>query len=737
MSLLDVLAALNSPPLSRQQRLSAFPTRKLPLRKPVTVYWNEQQVPFIDAQTDTDLAFTLGLVHGHLRGGQLVLMKHVALGRLSEMAGPWAVNVDHAIRILGFDRAAEASLALMAPDSRAFLEAFVAGLNHQQQAVRQRAPELALLGVREEPWTAQHLLAIGRLAGADINWFLYFSLLGKRQQPGFAEHWQRLLAAGGNGTVSFRGTVEERVLSDLLTGLSRSGSNSVVVGPERTASGHAMIANDPHLGLSLPNVWLLAGMRSPSWHMVGMMVPGLPFLGLGRSPRVAWGGTNMRAASSDLVDVSGLPPAQITTRQEVIGTRFWLNARRPVRQTPFGPVLSDAALGRARNSPPLALRWMGHDPSDEIGAFLKAAQASDVLEFRAAFANYGVSGLNVLCADDKGNIGQLMAVTLPARRHDEQRAMVQTPEQAAAEWTHRIGPLDLPWALNPPEGFITSANNRPAQAPVPVGFFFSGNDRIGRLQALLAGNDKVSVETLRDLQTDTLSPQAAILAASFLEQMDELGLPVAETASIQALRGWDGRYEASAQAPVLFETLLYHLVRERHKGKPDRSDSQWEMIVHYLLDDLDALTTETRRRVYRLALHGAAVDAARYPTWGDMHRLVVGHLIQNLPFIGRRFVSADLPASGSRETPMKTAHGLVNSRHQARYGSQARQISDLGDMDANWFVLLGGQDGWLGSANYADQIALWQQREYIRLPLRLETVKAEFGTVMELLPDAP
>ena len=733
MSLLDALSALTPKPLSQAERLAEFPTANLPLQKPVTVYWNAQQVPFIDAQTDTDLAFSLGLVHGHLRGGQMVLMKHVALGRLSEMAGPWAINVDHAIRVLGFGHAADASLASMAPESRAFLDAFVAGLNHQQRQVKKRAPELALLGIREEPWTAQQLLAIGRLAGADINWFLYFSLLGKRQQPGFAEQWRRSLAAGGNGTVSFRTTPEERVLSDLLTGLSRSGSNTVVVGPGRTASGHAMIANDPHLGLSLPNVWLLAGMRSPSWHMVGMMVPGLPFLGLGRSPHVAWGGTNMRAASSDLVDVSGLAPEQIRSRRETIGTRFWLDARREVRDTPHGPILTDTVLSRARRGPPVALRWVGHDPSDEIGAFLKAARARNVLEFRAAFAGYGVSGLNVLCADREGNIGQFMAVTLPVRRH-AQRDMVLKPELASAEWAHRVGPLDLPWALNPAEGFIASANNRPAEAAVPIGFFFSGNDRIGRLQALLAANDKVSVECLRDLQTDTMSPQAEALAAGFIIHIDLLELPPAETAFIDGLRGWDGRYEADTQAPVLFETLLYHIVRERHGGKPGSADSQWEMIAHYLLEDLDALPEEQRRRIYRLALHSAATDAARHPSWGDMHRLVVGHLIQNLPLIGHRFVSADLPASGSRETPMKTAHGLINSRHQARYGSQARQVSDMGDMDANWFVLLGGQDGWLGSANYADQIALWQRREYIRLPLRLDTVREEFGTVMVLKP---
>jgi penicillin amidase len=102
--------------------------------------------------------------------------------------------------------------------------------------------------------------------------------------------------------------------------------------------------------------------------------------------------------------------------------------------------------------------------------------------------------------------------------------------------------------------------------------------------------------------------------------------------------------------------------------------------------------------------------------------------------VGRRFVIADLPVGGSRETPMKSAHGLVNARHDARYGSQARHISDLSDPDANWFVLLGGQDGWLGSANYADQLTLWRNRGYLRMPLRAETVAREFPIVLQLAP---
>jgi penicillin amidase len=136
----------------------------------------------------------------------------------------------------------------------------------------------------------------------------------------------------------------------------------------------------------------------------------------------------------------------------------------------------------------------------------------------------------------------------------------------------------------------------------------------------------------------------------------------------------------------------------------------------------------------REAAGNAAADASRFGTWGDMHRLNLAHLLRNLPLVGARFVIADLPVGGSRETPMKSAHGLVNARHHARYGSQARHISDLSDPDANWFVLLGGEDGWLGSANYADQLTLWRHRGYLRMPLRAETVAREFPTVLRLAP---
>ena len=133
----------------------------------------------------------------------------------------------------------------------------------------------------------------------------------------------------------------------------------------------------------------------------------------------------------------------------------------------------------------------------------------------------------------------------------------------------------------------------------------------------------------------------------------------------------------------------------------------------------------------------AAGELGRYATWGDMHRLRIAHFLAQVPVIGEAFVLADLPVGGSRQTPMKTAHGLVNRRHHSSLGSMARHVSDLADPDANWFVLLGGQDGWFGAENFADQVALWRERRYVHMPLTAGAVERAFPEVMELAPTTP
>ena len=149
---------------------------------------------------------------------------------------------------------------------------------------------------------------------------------------------------------------------------------------------------------------------------------------------------------------------------------------------------------------------------------------------------------------------------------------------------------------------------------------------------------------------------------------------------------------------------------------------------------MDALPAARREGVLRAAAAEAAPIAARHRDWGEVHRLRAAHWLVNAPVVGRRFVFGTYPVGGSRETPMKSGHGLVSGPHEVSFGSMARYVSDLADLDSNWFTLFGGQDGWLGSAAFADQIPLWREGRSIRLPLRPETVAAEFPRVTVLRP---
>jgi penicillin amidase len=718
--LLSACSALTPARVTTQQRISAFPTAELPLDHTVTVRWNRYGVPWIEAHSDHDLAFTLGLVHAHLRLGQIVVAKRIVQGRLSESAGPFTREIDRLLRTIDFGYAAADSEARMSPTTHAWMQAFVDGLNWYQRHAPSKPPEYGLLGLHDEAWTIRDLLAIGRLAGADVNWLVASRLMHARREPDWPEQWQRALAAGADSTVSF-------------------GSDAVAVAPAHSASGGALLAADPHLGMVLPNFWILAGLKSPTYHAVGLMPPGLPILGLGRNDEIAWSGTNMHAAASELYDVAGAAPASITDRQELIRTWLWPASGVTIRRAAPGPIISDLSFFPGRPAETIALHWTGHEASDEIGAFLRVMRASSAAEFRRALADYGVGGQNMLCATRSGDICQVMAVHLPIREPGSPADLVRRASDPAAAWHGEADALALPWALNPPGGLLASANNRPTETAFPVGYFFPTSERVERLYSLLSAKEKLSLEDLAALQRDTLSTSALALKTALITAIRQDQAVEQTSTFLRELESWDGRYGADQHGPVVFELLLYELVHRLYgsaDGKVPGTASDWNYLVHYLPQDLAARPEPGRRALIAAAVQAAAAASTGTANWGELHRLRVGHALAGVPVLGRFFVLDEYGVGGSRNTIMKTAHGLVSGRHYVTFGSQSRQLCDLSDPDRNQFVLLGGEDGWLGSANFADQIELWRQGRTITMPLTAAAVAAQFTTVSVLKPGA-
>ena len=721
------------------RRLKAFPTRGLPVEGRVTVHWNDRQIPFVEADSDGDAAFALGLVHAHLRLGQMATARMIARGRVSEAIGPAGVDIDRGLRALSLARAAPEIERTMDEATLLWVRRFVDGINRYQDGAAGLPHDFAVLGLKPEPWTVADVLAIGRLAGTDVNWLVWAGLLPLRARPDWPELWARLTKEETAAAPVFGGGDRTAAVQRWLGGLSRSGSNSLAVAGRRSATGGALMANDPHLGILVPGVWLIAGVKSPSCHAVGLMGPGLPVFAIGRNPHIAWGGTNLRAASSDLVDAGGVPDSEIAERRERIRVRWWFDGQARVRETRWGPIVTDAPPLARLDLPPLALKWAGHEASDEIGAMLAVSRARDFDEFRAAFDRFAVPGQNMLYADARGNIGQVMAARLPARAGTPADIFLDT-DACDSSWGTMLGGADLPYSFNPEAGFLASANNRPPETGTQVGFFFSPDDRVDRMAALIGSEGAVSVETLKALQRDVHMSSSAKLRDLFVAMLDRLAPEAAADAkgaeAIGRLRDWDGAYRPESCGAVAFELFrakfaarFYALRDGQDRAAPLAAMRRGTALLE---EDIAAADEELLRQALAAGLSAAADGLDAFAGWGDMHRLRLAHPLSRLPLAGRRYRFADEGVGGSSETLMKTAHGTAAGRHAVTYGSNARHISDLSDPDANWFVLLGGQDGRFNSSTLLDQWDLWRRGDYVRVPLTLSAVRESFPHALSL-----
>ena len=705
------------------RRLAMLPRTGLPLHAEVTIHWNVRHVPFIEADNDDDLATAFGVVHVHLRWTQMELMRRVAQGRMAELLGPPAVRLDQMLRMLDFGRAVPAIVAALPPGTEQWLRAYVAGVNHAVAHVPM-PPDFPLLGLGREPWTIEDVLNVGRLASADATWRVWMTLLPWLDDPSLASFWSDLL--GMEDLVD--AAPSDAALDEVLTRFTRQASNALAVGPERSKSGAAWLAGDTHLPALLPNLWLIAGCRAPSMHAVGLMVAGIPAIMLGRTPHIAWGGTNLHAASSDVYDVTDLPGEEFETRHETLRVRGAHDRTIAIRETSHGPIISDlpALHGTKRT---IALRWMGHYPSDEVTALLRVARARRWQEFRGALDLLAVPGQNMLFADRDGHIGKVMAVHLPTRA-DKPLPSLLLPRAAAADWDKRVTGTDLPAVFDPPEGFVASANERPDATPVRVGWFFSSGRRIGRLRELLHATPAVDFDAIAALQRDIAMPSAGAVR----DRLVPLLRRHAPRRVADALQHWDLRYAAGSKGALAFEALLFHLcaaLRGKHYAR--FYSSTWNA-RGLAFDDIMHAADTALAAALRRAAPPTARALRRFGTWGRMHRLELRHLLGSVPMLGHRYRFASGAAHGGNDTLWKTGNPLTARRHRCSFASTARYIFDMSDLDANWFVLLGGQDGWLGSTTLVDQAAMYEHGAYIRMPLRVETVRVEFPHCTVLTP---
>jgi penicillin amidase len=447
-------------------------------------------VPTITAQNRNDLAFALGYLHAQDRFFQMDLLRRAAAGELAALLGAALLPDDRELRRHRFRDVARTAVASLDAPTRAVLDAYVNGANAGLRALHARPFEYWLLGVEPKPWTAEDtvLCALAmflQLQDSTGHLQLQRALLRATLPESL---WRFVEAAAPEWDAAIDGSQSEppriptpaeidlRTLGalpvkppePLARPLDPGGSNNWAVAGSSTSHGAALIANDMHLGLRVPNTWYRARLVDASaegFDEVGVTLPGTPSLVAGSNGHIAWGFTNSYGEYSKvvrLVPVTGDPDAYATATgiqklryvDEIIEVKGALSEHLRIAITPWGPV-----MGTDWQHRPYVLDWVAHDPAALNLNILALERVHSAAEALRAAGGFGIPGQNFLVGDAEGHIGWTIAGRLP-RHSDAPPALPQLSTDPVVGFEGWLSPSEEPQVLDPAEGLLWSANAR-------------------------------------------------------------------------------------------------------------------------------------------------------------------------------------------------------------------------------------------------------------------------------------
>jgi penicillin G amidase len=689
------------------------------LEGPVEVLRDRFGVPQVFAGNERDLFFAQGYVHAQDRFFQMELGRRAGQGRLSELIGGSALEFDRLSRTLGFGRVAAASEKNGPPKTLEILESYSAGVNACLSA-GPLPPELRLLRLLEpEPWTPSNTAAWSMIVAWSLSASWELKLL-------------REAAEGIGDWDNLRGHLDPE-----------TGSNAWAVSPERSASGSALLAGDPHLVLGIPCLWYEVGLYGGPYHVVGASLPGTPGVVIGHNEEIAWSVTAALTDVQDLYverfkegDASLYEHAgrwhEAGVRIEEIPVR---GRRKPVvqrvRTTLHGPVITDV-LGDEEGD--LALRWATPDPLDLVEAGLAVNRARNKEEFLNALQSWTVPNQNFVYADRTGVIGKALAGPIPIRNNHRGDRPVPGWD-GEHEWEGFLTFEKLPKNFNPKEGYVASANEAPEGDTIP-GAYLPGyrKDRIGEL---LRATDDHTLETFREIQSDLYCAPAHALARRLAQLIPPPGTP---DNLLRELSSWDGSLTAESRpgavARVALEILLQRatgMLTRADSTLPTGAESHLARLVPELLNEPDDLPEEALREALREAVEILGESCCPEPggwNWGALHEADLRHPLGRVRTLRGALDRGPYPTGGDANTVRLAAFGSGRSDASGRplfgpvtTGPNYRFVVDTGDWGRAWSMVSPGQSGHPASANYDDQIGLWRNVRYRPMVFGRETAE--------------
>jgi len=794
--------------------------RHAALAGPVTVRRDDWGVPHIQAEHEADAYFALGYVMAQDRLFQMEIMRRLAKGELAEVFGSRALEADKVLRTFRLRALAEAYFERnngLHPELEAVAEAFCAGINHFQET-GPKPWEFSLLRIPMKPFTPVDSLAVAAILPITFSYGPrqdpMFSILEEKYPdidmnllfPGYSQsipvtimetldEAEAILQQETEAATADEPAEEAEVEAEeedfaavraWVAGIHRiaealglhMGSNSWVVGPQHTASGGAILANDPHIGFTNPSIWYEAHMQYGDFQNYGYHLPAIPIALLGHNADRGWGLTMFANDDVDIYRETLHPEGidqvmyrgewtDLIIEEEIINVRFGKPVAHQVRSTPHGPLVTDI-LTRFMDyeGPDASLFWVWqHVEYTDLQSFYEMGHARDYQSFKQAVQGVTSPGVNISYADKFGNIAWWAAGKLPIRPpHVNSKRMLD----GASGNDDILGYLPFeenPHLLNPASGFIATANNQPTLQPLGpiarVEGYWQPDDRARRITELLErgieNGAKWTLDDFQVMQMDDMVPTAGPFIDILADALRDADLTEREAEAWEMLRDWDRRTAVDRTGATIFfyftdqllEDLLLEVLGEELYFFYGTLGDAWNFLKYCIEDEACPFwnrpaTPEAETRQERLVevfrgtvarLERDLGSQAEEWTWGRVHTVTFTHPIGYVPFVGRFVNIGPFPTPGAADT----VNNMLSPRGRFNYGviggPATRRLIDFAEPEYSYTILPTGNSGHLASPHYDDQAEMFVNGEYREVRFTEDQIGRHTVHTLELLPE--
>lgn len=719
----------------------------------IEILFDDRMIPHVFAQNDHDVYYAQGYVTAMHRLWQMDFQTRFAAGRISEVVGAKAIEVDKYQRRMGMMYGAENSLkGMMAdPKSKEMILAYTAGINDYIKSLDKRKlpVEYKLLDFKPEQWTpikcALLLKQMSAVLAMGSDEFYMTNILNKYGPeitkdlfPDYPFKEDPIIPVGTKWDFKpLPIPATPKSFTEMMsTGNATKqkvegiGSNNWAVSGIKTASGFPVLANDPHLDLSLPSIWYQIQLHAPGINTYGVSLPGAPGVIIGFNQNIAWGVTNVAADVLDFYQIKFKDDKHDSywynnkwnatkPRYETIKIKGGKDVIDTVYYTHHGPIVyfQKPNYSRANNVPTgHALRWIAHDKSNELKTFYLMNRAKNYDDYRKALPYFTAPAQNFIFASADNDIAITPNGKFPLKWKNQGKFILDGTDPSN-DWQGWIPASQNPTVKNPPRNFVSSANQSSTDPTYPyyINWEFSPYERGKRINDRLAAMKNITADSMRNLQMDSYSIMAENLMPYILPLVNNAELNATQKESYNLITKWNKYFDAKSIAASVFDLWTKRLSTEiweddfGDKDVPMRYPSRDRTIEliqknpnSKWFDNVKTSKKETLADLVNSSFKYACDSLERKYgpigeewQWGNFKNSNVPHL-------------AKIPGFGSKKLLIGGSKSTVNALSESN-GPSWRMVIELGKTPKGHGVYPGGQSGNPGSPFYDNMIDTWAE----------------------------